>query len=541
MVKEVNPGKPLSFGKNKKINSDNIYLNWNEIDWTNVEIHVLKLQMQIYKLSKEGEKEKMWERQRILTKSYYAKLISVRKVTQDNRGRSTPGVDGVTVLNPNERLLLANKLTLNGKASSIKRVFIPKPDTEELRPLGIPTIKDRAKQQLAKLALEPEWEAKFEPNSYGCRPSKSCHDAIGAIYTSINRKPKYVLDVDINKCFDNIDHDQLLKKIDTYPAMKRQIAAWLKAEVLEDGALRRTRGSAPRESESGTFRPLRVLCRTVISPLLANIALDGLERMLDEWIKGILGAPQETRGVPLKNLKGRSLSIKEKQCSLTVVRYADDIVILHPLLDIILLIREQLEIWLSKLGLTLKKEKTRTCHTLYSYNNVSPGFNFLGFHILQHPVGKYRRGKKGLAFKTIITPSGKNMKNHLEDTKEVLQRVKSTSKVISEMNPKISGWSQYFKHVVSKKHFSKCDYILGRQLFRWARRKHPTRVFKWCLRRYFIRVGNRKLFGFFKKGKLVPMRVHSDTPIQRHVKISSMGIGNTGQVDMENATLEAIR
>lgn len=196
------------------------------------------------------------------------------------------------------------------------------------------------------------------------------------------------------------------------------------------------------------------------------------------------------------------------------------------------------------MGLTLKKEKTRTCHTLYSYNNVSPGFNFLGFQIIQHPVGKYRRGKKGLAFKTIITPSGQNMKNHLKETKEVLTRVKSTSKVISEMNPKISGWSQYFKHVVSKKHFSKCDYILGRQLFRWARRKHPTRVFKWCLRKYFIRVGNRKLFGFFKKGEFVPMRVHSDTPIQRHVKIRggcSPFDGNWKYWPSRYGTLEAIR
>lgn len=489
----ASPNKPMSFGKNKNGNEERIaFKEWKDINWFKVEVHILRLQAQIYNLSKDGEREKMWERQRLLTNSFIAKLLSVRKVTQD---KATPGVDGIASLKPEERLLLAKKLTIDGKANAIKRVYIPKPGSEELRPLGIPTIKDRAKQHLAKLALEPEWEAKFEPNSYGFRPGRSCHDAIAAIYTSINHKPKYVLDADIRKCFDRINHEALLDKIGTYSKMRRQIAAWLKAGVLVESIL--------MEPESGTPQG------GVISPLLANIALDGLERMLDEWIKGI----------SLKDAKGRTLSHKEKRCSLTVVRYADDIVILHPLIGIIILVKEQVIQWLNRIHLNMKGENTKICHTLESYEGVPPGFDFLGFRIQQHPVGKYTSGKKEFKFKTIIKPSNKNVKNHLADTREVLKRVKSTSKVIEKINPKIVGWSQYFKYVVSKKCFARCDYILGKQLFSWARNKHPTRVFRWCLRKYFIRVKDRKLFGDFKKGKFVAMRVHSDTPIQRHVKI----------------------
>lgn len=333
MLKEVSPKKPLSLGKNINGYDGNTF-KWKDIDWTKIETYILRLQMRIYNLSKNGEREKMWSCQRTLTRSFLAKLLSVRRVTQDNRGKSTPGVDGKTVLNPDERLLLASELSLDGKANSIRRVFIPKPYSKEKRPcaarkraapLGIPTIKDRAKQYLAKLALEPEWEAKFEPNSDGFRPARSCHDAIAAIYTSIHQKPKFVLDADIRKCFEKIDHEALLKKVDTYSKMKRQIAAWLKAGILENGIL--------RESVRGTPQG------GVISPLLANIALDGLERSLENWMKDI----------ELRDSKGRVLSHRRKCSALTVVRYADDIAILHPLVEIIILVKEQVEKWLDKI------------------------------------------------------------------------------------------------------------------------------------------------------------------------------------------------
>ena len=152
--------------------------------------------------------------------------MAVRKITQDNRGKKTAGVDGVRLLAPTKRFQLAYSLKIDGRCDPIKRRLIPKPGKpEESRPLGIPTIRDRAKQALVLLALEPEWEAKFEKNSYGFRPGRRTHDAIEAIHSSINKSPKYVLDGDIRKCFDQINHDALLDKLDTFPVMHRQVRA----------------------------------------------------------------------------------------------------------------------------------------------------------------------------------------------------------------------------------------------------------------------------------------------------------------------------
>jgi RNA-directed DNA polymerase len=184
-------------------------------------------------------------------------------VTQDNRGKKTAGVDGIKSLNPQQRLHLAQTLTLPQTASPTRRVWIPKPGKEEKRPLSIPTIHSRAQQALAKLALEPEWEARFEPNSYGFRPGRGCHDAIAAIFHAICQKPKYVLDADIAKCFDRINHQALLDKLQTFPKMDRAIRAWLKAGVLDGEELYPTDEGVPQGGP--------------ISPLLANIALHGLE------------------------------------------------------------------------------------------------------------------------------------------------------------------------------------------------------------------------------------------------------------------------
>ncbi|WP_369333956.1 reverse transcriptase/maturase family protein [Brasilonema bromeliae] len=181
-------------------------------------------------------------------------------------------MDGCKSLTPKERLALVKNLKLEEKTSPTRRVWIPKPGTQEKRPLGIPTVHDRCLQALVKLALEPEWEARFEPNSYGFRPGRSCHDAIEAIYLSISRKPKYVLDADIAKCFDRIDHKGLLKKLGTTPTIRRVIKGWLKAGVFEQG-----KGLFP--TNEGTPQG------GVISPLLANIALHGLEEQVKELVK----------------------------------------------------------------------------------------------------------------------------------------------------------------------------------------------------------------------------------------------------------------
>jgi RNA-directed DNA polymerase len=184
-------------------------------------------------------------------------------VTQDNHGKKTAGVDGVKSLTPPQRLKLAHSLNLGQPGPPVRRVWIPKPGTTDQRPLGIPVMADRARQSLIKAALEPEWEARFEPNSYGFRPGRSCHDAIAAIFTAVGHKAKYVLDADIAKCFDRIDHSALLAKVHTSPTLRRQLKAWLKAGVIENGQFFPT--------EEGTMQGGN------LSPLLANIALQGIE------------------------------------------------------------------------------------------------------------------------------------------------------------------------------------------------------------------------------------------------------------------------
>jgi RNA-directed DNA polymerase len=190
---------------NREVHSNESMGEWKHINWRKLERRVFKLQKRIYKASQRDDVKTVRRLQRTLMKSWYARCLSVRRVTQDNAGKKTAGVDGVKSLSPKARLRLVTKLKPGIKVKPTRRVWIPKPGTDEKRPLGIPTMYDRALQALLKMVLEPEWEARFEPNSYGFRPGRACHDAIEAIFLSIRRKPKFVLDADISKCFDRID------------------------------------------------------------------------------------------------------------------------------------------------------------------------------------------------------------------------------------------------------------------------------------------------------------------------------------------------
>jgi RNA-directed DNA polymerase len=222
---------------------------WKHLKWRKIERQVWKLQKRIYRASQRGDKAAVRKLQKLLMKSWAAKCLAVRRVTQDNTGKKTAGVDGAKSLTPMQRLDLVKALNIRDgirKAKPTRRVWIPKPGKDEKRPLGIPTMHDRALQALAKLALEPEWEAKFEPNSFGFRPGRSCHDAVGAIFNAIKHKAKYVLDADIAKCFDQIDHMSLLRKIGTYPIMRGLIRAWLKAGVLDEGVFSDTSEGTPQ-------------------------------------------------------------------------------------------------------------------------------------------------------------------------------------------------------------------------------------------------------------------------------------------------------
>jgi len=363
--------------------------SWQGIPWPQVEARVHTLQRRIYRAEQQGQRRKVKSLQRLLLRSTSAKLLAVRRVTQDNQGKKTPGVDGVASLEPGERCLLVQHLNLGQPVQPVRRIWIPKPGTEEKRPLGIPTMSDRATQALVKLALEPQWEARFEPNSYGFRPGRSCHDALEAIFNEIRYKPKYILDADIAKCFDRIDHPALLDKIDTFPLLRRLIRGWLKAGVMDGRQLFPTQAGTPQGG--------------VLSPLLANIALHGLEER-------VATAFPKTR--------------KVARWTPAVIRYADDFVVLHPDHDVIRRCKEVIEEWLRGMGLELKPSKTSISHTLEEHEE-KVGFDFLGFTVRQFRVGKHHTGQNGhgqpLGFKTLITPSKRKVTAHRDRLKEMLR------------------------------------------------------------------------------------------------------------------------
>ena len=274
--------------------------SWQDINWAKVQRKVFKLQKRIFQAVKSGQKAKARKLQKLLLKSHYAKLLAIRKVTQDNQGKKTAGIDGQKVIHPQQRTDLIKELSSKGyKAKALRRVWIPKPGRDEKRPLGIPTIKDRAMQALVKSALEPYWEAQFEGASYGFRPGRSAHDAIGYIHSCTNQGTKYVLDADIAKCSDKINHDYLLSKLECPSNLRKIIKQWLKAGVMDNGVFKSTDKGTPQGG--------------VISPLLANIALDGMIRDIREEFP-------KTKWVN----KERNHNYKP-----FIIRYADDFVVLH--------------------------------------------------------------------------------------------------------------------------------------------------------------------------------------------------------------------
>ncbi|MBX9256501.1 group II intron reverse transcriptase/maturase [Desmonostoc muscorum CCALA 125] len=466
---------------------------WNKLPWHKLERRMFKLQKRIYQASQRGDVKTVHKLQRLVTKSWSAKCIAVRRVTQDNQGKKTAGVDGVKTLTPKARLTLVNSLKLGHKAAPTRRVWIPKPGTEEKRPLGIPTIHDRALQALVKLALEPEWEAKFEPNSFGFRPGRSVHDAVAAIFNEIKAKTKYVLDADISKCFDRINHDALLKKLNTPPTIRRQIRAWLKAGVMDGKELFPTSEGTPQGG--------------IISPLLANIALHGMENRIKQ-------------AFPVRNprVNGKCIRI----LSPVLIRYADDFVIMHEDLTVVQRCQQIIADWLKDMGLELKPSKTHLTHTLYEFEG-NVGFDFLGFNIRQFPAGKNRSSKgtngKLLGFKPLITPSAKKVKQHLENIGKVIKAHKGAPQLalITKLNPIIRGWARYYSTQASKATFTKVDYLIYQQLRAWADYRHPQKNKQWVSNKYW-HVDSGEGWEFAVKDKM-HLFLHAKTPIVRHIKV----------------------
>lgn len=424
-------------------------LEWGHIDWNKTRRVVREIQERIFKAKKHGKIQIVHKLQLRLIHTREAKWLSVLQVTTLNSGKLTTGVDRVVITSNLQKMALANSLTLNGKALAIRRVMIPKPGKKEKRPLGIPTIRDRAKQNLAKLALEPEWEAVFEPNSYGFRPGRRCHDAIEAIFLNLHHnRVKYVYDADIAKCFDRIDHDALLKKLNTFPQMENQIKAWLKADILL-GYSNRSKESLV--STAGT----PVLSRSdkggIISPLLANVALHGLEQHLKSYAS--------TLNINIGSTQHGKLA---KSKALGVIRYADDFVIIHQNRQILDLCVLEAKLFLKNVGLEISEEKSKM-------RDAREGFLFLGFRIiLVRKMGRY---------KVKIMPSKQSCIRLMDNIRDTIKRSKSISSyhLIQSLKPKIIGWANYFRYCECKTTFQRLTNSIFGSIRAWVFRRDTRR------------------------------------------------------------------
>jgi RNA-directed DNA polymerase len=447
--------------------------DWSSIDWPAVERNVRRLQERIFWASQNGERARVKNLQRLLVRSRCAKLLAIRRVTQINRGKRTPGIDGVVCPGPSSRLAMFRKgLNLKGyRPKSVRRVYIPKTDGKQ-RPLGIPTMLDRVMQALVTLALEPEWEPRFEANSYGFRPGRCTMDAIEAIYRALSQKgsSRWVLDADIAKCFDQIDHAALLGRL---PVFTSTIRRWLKAGVVELGTLNATTMGTPQGG--------------VISPLLANIALDGMERLF--------GAERSDGRQIVPCLR------KGSDRGINLIRYADDFVVTAPSREVLEnVVVPRLAMFLASRGLELSAAKTRIVH-------IDDGFDFLGFNIRRFPNGKL-----------LVQPQKEKVSAHRRALSAFLRenRQRPTAEVITALSPVIRGWCNYYRHAVSKRTFCVLDDHVWRITYKWAKRRHPNKTRRWVVNRYY---GVDRGHGWVLCEGRLRLPRHNETRVSRFVKV----------------------
>ncbi|UVL38604.1 group II intron reverse transcriptase/maturase [Pseudomonas sp. B21-040] len=446
--------------------------HWHDIDWWRVQRNVRAMQIRIAKACREGNWRRVKALQRMLTRSRSARYLAVRRVTE-NQGKRTAGVDRVLWDTPDAKWKAANGLKRHGyKPRPLRRVFIPKSNGKE-RPLGIPTMTDRAMQALYLLALAPIAETTGDPNSYGFRIERATADAMGQLFVCLSKKvsAQWVLEADIKGCFDHINHDWLIANVPTDKVVLRK---WLKAGVIHKGQLQATDAGTPQGG--------------IISPTLANLVLDGLESQLKLYW-----------GVT-----------KAKKLKINVVRYADDFVITGTSREVLETeVRPWVEQFLAVRGLQLSLEKTRVIH-------IKEGFDFLGWNFRKYDG------------KLLIKPSKKNVKAFYSKVRGVISTSKTVRQedLIRQLNPILRGWAFYHQPVVAKKAYSRMDHMIFLALWRWAKRRHPKKTLQWIGAKYFRPMKGRT--GVFAtatmndKGEMRTIELYSlaSTPIERHKKVS---------------------
>jgi len=405
--------------------------DWRQIDWRRVEDDVRRLRQRIFTASKAGDLKKVRSLQRLMLRSRANTLLSVRRVTERNAGRLTAGVDGEVVLTPEAKARLADRIQHPSepfKAQPVRRVYIPKSGSRtKRRPLGIPVITDRAHQARVVNALEPEWEARFEPRSYGFRPGRGCHDAIRAVYEVVKgKRPKrlWALDADLAGAFDRIGHDHLLTMLGSFPA-RGMVAQWLRAGVVEQGRLHRTAEGTPQGG--------------VVSPVLLNVALHGIET--------VAGARYTT---------GKYAGVIVQGCPV-LIRYADDFVVLCHSRQEALEVKARLATWLAPRGLAFNEDKTQVV-------TLDEGFDFLGFNVRRYGT------------KPLIKPSKAAVRRIRERLRNELRSLRGTNAqaVIRKLNPIIRGWANYYRTQVSAEIFGKLDHYLWRLTYKCCAARRPV-------------------------------------------------------------------